>query len=58
MRSSRVFWILAVTTAMATAAVGTSGCASERVSGATVAEATTPGGGGGARRQRHAGIID
>ena len=42
MRSSRVFWILAVTTAAATAVAGTSGCASERVSGATVAEATLP----------------
>ena len=42
MRSSRVFWILAVTTAAAAAAVGTSGCASERVSGATATEATLP----------------
>jgi RND family efflux transporter MFP subunit len=42
MRSSRVSWILAVTTATATAVAGTSGCASERVSGATVAEATLP----------------
>jgi membrane fusion protein (multidrug efflux system) len=42
MRSSRVFWILAVTTAAATAAAGTSGCASERVSGAAATEATLP----------------
>jgi membrane fusion protein, multidrug efflux system len=42
MRSSRVFWIFAVTTAVATAAAGTTGCASERVAGATVAEATLP----------------
>jgi len=42
MRSSRVFWILAVTTAAATAAAGASGCASERVSGAAATEATLP----------------
>ena len=39
MRSSRVFWILAVTTATATAAASTSGCAGERVS-ATATETT------------------
>ena len=42
MRSSRVFWILAVTIAAATAAVGSSGCASESVSGATTSEAALP----------------
>lgn len=35
MRNSRVLWILAVTSATALIAAGTSGCASERVSGAT-----------------------
>ncbi len=44
MRSSRVFWILAVTAAAATAAAGTSGCASEQVAGAAATEnaATLP----------------
>ena len=42
MRSSRVFWILAVTAAAATAAAGTSGCASERVAGAAATETTLP----------------
>jgi RND family efflux transporter MFP subunit len=37
-----VFWILAVTAATATAAAGTSGCTSERVSGAAATEATLP----------------
>ena len=42
MRSSRVFWILAVTAAAATAAAGTSGCAGEQVAGAAATEATLP----------------
>jgi len=42
MRSSNVFSILAVTIAAATAAAGTSGCASERVSGAAATEAVLP----------------
>ena len=40
MRSSRLFWILAVTIATATVAVTTSGCAGERVS-ATATETDT-----------------
>jgi RND family efflux transporter MFP subunit len=39
MRSSRLFWIVAMTAA---AAMGASGCAGERVSGATTAEAALP----------------
>lgn len=42
MRSSRMFWILAVTTATAAAAAGTSGCASEQVAGAAATEAILP----------------
>ena len=42
MSSSRLFWIVAITTAAAAAAVGASGCAGERVSGATRDEAPLP----------------
>ena len=42
MSSSRLFWIVAMTTAVAAAAVGASGCAGERVSGATRDEAPLP----------------
>lgn len=42
MSSSRLFWIVAMTTAAAAAAVGASGCAGERVSGATRDEAPLP----------------
>ena len=40
MSNSRLFWIVAATTVAA--AVGASGCASERVSGAGTAEAALP----------------
>lgn len=42
MSSSRLFWIVAMTTAVAAAAVGASGCAGERVSGASKDEAPLP----------------
>jgi RND family efflux transporter MFP subunit len=42
MRSSRFLWIVAVTTAAAAAAVSASGCAGDRASAATTAEAALP----------------